>query len=67
MALTKTRNGTTATDPDKLLEFAVELYDTVAVCTKREADPYEREMLERRGEEIKEIITVLDGECFPGR
>ena len=63
MAPTTTRNGTTKADPDKLLEFAVGIYDTAAICASRETDPARRELLRQRCEEIKEIITVLDAQC----
>ena len=52
--------GTPTSDADKLLEFGV------ALCADQEADPQRWELLEQRCEEIKGIITVLDGEVFPG-
>ena len=63
MAPMTAKNGTTATDPDKLLEFAVGIFDTAAICASRETDPERRELLRQRCEEIKEIITVLDAQC----
>ena len=63
MAPTKTENGTRTSDPDKLLEFAVGIFDTAAICASRETDPERRKLLEQRCEEIKEIITVLDAQC----
>ena len=58
--------GTPTSDADKLLEFGVGICDAVALCADQEADPQRWELLEQRCEEIKGIITVLDGEVFPG-
>ena len=63
MTPTKTPKYSPATDPDKLLEYAVGIFDTAAICAGRETDPARRELLEQRCEEIKEIITVLDAQC----
>ncbi|MCH7553684.1 MAG: hypothetical protein IIC82_06780 [Chloroflexi bacterium] len=63
MAPMTAKNGTPASDPDKLLEYAVGIFDTAAICASRETDPERRELLRQRCEEIKEIITVLDAQC----